>query len=137
MPVVKSFTSCSASIVVDVTWFVEPIIDRTGSLPPTPSMRVSDGALALADHVLAVDVRGRRQVQQNAKRILLQNRDLDDRLAFQDLACRCSLRFQQWRRSGHLDRFRDGPDLELHVDTGLLAGSQNDSFPDIPLEARA
>ena len=27
-----------ASIVVDVTWFVEPIIERTGSLPPTPSI---------------------------------------------------------------------------------------------------
>src|SRR5439155_1280643 len=64
--------------------------------------RVPERPLALTDDVLAVDVRGGRQIQKNPERILLQNRNLDDRFAFQNLARRRRLGFQQGSRRGHL-----------------------------------
>ena len=90
--------------------------------------RVPERPLALTDDVLAVDVRGGRQIQKNPERVLLQNRNLDDGFALQNLACRSRLGFQQGSRRGHLDRFRYGPDLQLHVDAGLLATFCSNAF---------
>ena len=97
--------------------------------------RVPERPLALTDDVLAVDVRGGRQIQKNPERILLQNRNFDDRFALQNLACRRRLSLQQGSRRGHLDGFRHGADLQLHVDAGLLAGPQDDSLTDVALKA--
>ncbi len=96
---------------------------------------VADGALPLPYHVLPVDVRGGRKIQQDAEGVLLQNRNLDDRLPLQDLAGGGRLGFEQRGRPGDVDRLGDRPHFQGGVDARLFAGAQRHTVADIPLEA--
>src|SRR5207253_7967356 len=97
--------------------------------------RKTEGALALADGVLAVDDVHAWHIEVDSIERFLKHRHLDDGLTVQDLATGCRLGFEQRRGAGDLDGFGDITDLEADVEAGLLGGAKRDPILDIRLEA--
>src|SRR5690349_14280624 len=87
--------------------------------------------------MLTVDVRRRGQIKKDAERILLQDGNFDDGLAFEHLAGARRLGFEEWRGGVHIDELRYGTNFELDVNARLLAGSKDDAFLYVPFESRS